>query len=357
MRRLLADRPPLSGVFRPSIESFYVDEQPLYEPSGTGDHLYVTFRKRGVNTRDLVKRVVAAFGVRDEDVGYAGLKDRHATTTQTISVLAKSDAPLAGLVGPDVDITAVTRHGNKLRVGHLRGNRFRLRFANGATDQDLAAGGLAILEQRGLPNFYGDQRFGKAGDNAALGREVLRRGPRAAGPHWKAKLVVSALQSELFNAVLCRRIDAGAFDTALLGDVLQKTESHGLFTCTDPLVDAARVTSFEVSATGPIPGPKMRAPTPDTVPARWEAEALADAELTIEDFARARSLAEGTRRAVRVKVTEVAAEIDGPDLWIQFALPAGAYATVLAAELTGRVEADATPTPDSDNDTAEPPSN
>ena len=293
-----------------------------------------------MNTREVVKHLANAFHVREDEIGYAGLKDRRATTTQTFSVNAKSEAPLAQIEGDRLRVLGVTRHRNKLKVGHLAGNRFRARLAGGAEHEAEARAILDELVRRGLPNYFGDQRFGQERQNAALGREVLQKGPRAAGPPWKAKFAVSALQSELFNAVLDRRLDAAALDAALVGDVLQKTESHGLFVCEDAALDAPRVASYEVSATGPIPGPSMRLPTAGTVPSIWETEVLADAGLTIADFTKVRAIAEGTRRAVRARVTEPAVTVEGPDLWVTFALPAGAYATVLIEELIGAPPSD-----------------
>lgn len=342
-RRLLTATIP--GTFRSSIDDFHVEELPLYAPSGVGDHLYVTIRKRGFNTREIVRRLIEAFGVQETDVGYAGLKDRYATTTQTFSVLAKSEAPLQALSDPDIEVVSVTRHGNKLRVGHLEGNRFSARIALGASGLAAATEGLAVLARRGLPNYFGDQRFGKFGDNAALGREVLKKGPRAAGGTWKARLVISALQSEIFNAVLDRRMAGlegvdgvlsgqSLIDVALLGDVLQKTGSHGNFLCTAPDVDGPRVAAFEISPTGPLPGPKMRSPAPGSRAAEWEAAALIDAGLDLRDFDRTR-FAEGARRALRVPVTSASADVDGDDLWLRFVLAPGSYATVLIDELLG----------------------
>ncbi len=333
MRRLLPESLRVSGTFRPSVDDFEVEEVPLYPTSGQGDHLWVTIEKRGLNTRDAVLRFVRAFGVKDADVGTAGMKDRHAVTRQQISVLARTDAPLASLEAPDLRVLEVTRHNHKLRTGHLAGNRFRCRILGGSGSAESAQAALAVLSRRGLPNYYGEQRFGVSGDTAALGRAVLARGPRVAGSPWKARLVVSALQSSVFNAVLDARLDAGQLDAALVGDVLQKTITHGLFTCADAAVDGPRVESFEVSATGPIPGPRMRLPTPGTLPAAWEDAAMLAHELTLADFGRAGALAEGTRRAVRARVEGTSVAVEGEDLWVTFQLPAGGYATVLLGEL------------------------
>lgn len=346
MRRLVPSTLHIPGTFRPSVDDFEVHELPLYPTSGQGDHLWITVEKRGLNTRDVVMRLARAFGVRDQDIGTAGMKDRHAVTRQQISVLARSDEPLAGLESPELRVLEVTRHNNKLRTGHLAGNRFRCRVRGGAAGHAAATEALELLVRRGLPNYYGDQRFGRGGDNAELGRQVLARGPRAAGGLWKARLVVSALQSSVFNAVLDRRLDADALDTALVGDVLQKTTTHGLFTCAEAAVDAPRVASFEVSATGPIPGPRMRQPPPETVPAQWEAEAMAEHQLAIADFARVGNLAEGTRRSVRARVEAAEATVDGDDLWLAFQLPSGSYATVLMGELLAAPEVESEPVDD-----------
>lgn len=334
MVRLTADLPGCGGTFRPGSDDFEVEEIPLYEASGEGEHLYLTIEKVGLGTRDVVRRAVRVFGVDEAEVGYAGLKDKHARTVQTISVRGVSERDARRLEGDGVVVRAVRRHRNKLRVGHLRGNRFRVRIRGvepGGGERARAV--LEALARAGLPNFFGEQRFGRGQSNAEAGREVLRRGPRAAGSKWKAKLFVSALQAELFNAYLEGRMARGAFGEVRAGDLLVKVASGGLFECQEPRVDQARHDRFEVSITGPMFGHSMR--TPGGEPGAWEAEVLARAGLAPADFERAGRIAEGTRRPLRASVAGTGVERVGDDVWLSFELPPGAYATVLVAEVLG----------------------
>ena len=319
------------GAFTASPEDFHVEELPLYEATGDGEHLYVRFEKRGLTTRDVVRRALRTFDLPETDVGYAGLKDKRATTIQTISLRGVAEADAVRMEEEGVRVLSARKHRNKLRVGHLAGNRFRLVLRH--ADADGAARAAAILEAltaRGLPNYYGAQRFGMRGDNALEGREVLRRGGRGV-PHWKAKLLVSALQSALFNEVLARRMSAGTHRVVAVGDVLQRIESHGTFICADAAIDGPRFEQFEVSITGPIFGAEMRAAEGE--PGAQEALVLEQAELTVADFRRVAKFAPGTRRALRAKVLEARAEVVDGALVLSFTLPPGSYATVLVDEV------------------------
>jgi tRNA pseudouridine13 synthase len=323
--------PGTGGTFVPSVEDFLVEELPLYEPAGEGEHLYIRFEKRGLATRDVLRRVQSTFGVAETDVGYAGLKDKHATTVQTISVRGVAEPDAARLDGDGVRVLWARRHRNKLRVGHLAGNRFEL-VVRGAPHDALqrATAILSLLAAGGVANFYGEQRFGVAGGNVAEGREALLRGGRGL-PHWKAKFLLSALQSSLFNEVLVRRLAGGSFARVLTGDLLQKVESGGTFECADAAVDQPRYDSFEVSITGPIFGAEMRRPAGE--PAALEASVLEAAALSLDDFSRVVKLAPGSRRPLRVKLVDAEAVEEGGALRVRFSLPAGAYATVVADEL------------------------
>ena len=170
----------------------------------------------------------------------------------------------------------VTRHRNKLKGGHLDGNRFRIRLA-GVKDAGAARATIDVLKQRGVPNYFGAQRFGAAGTNAARGKAILlaaAAGGRRGRPDFERKMLLSAYQSELFNRLLTRRLDAGLFSTARVGDVLKKHASGGEFVCADAAVDQPRMDAFEVSATGPMFGPSMRAAEGD--PGAEEAEVLVE---------------------------------------------------------------------------------
>jgi tRNA pseudouridine13 synthase len=192
---------------------------------------------------------------------------------------------------------------------------------------------MRCLVAQGLPNYYGSQRFGRNNDNPRRARLVLEKGQRAAGSKWKAKLLVSSLQSELFNHYLAQRIERGTFATVALGDVMSKVNSGGVFTCESTDAEQPRLDAFEISITGPIFGPKMIRPTADSKPAQWEQETLDALELSVESFARVARFAPGTRRPLRVPISQARVVAEGTGILLEFALPSGAYATVLASEI------------------------
>lgn len=329
--RLTQDVAGCGGGFKLVPEDFEVEELPAYLPSGEGEHLYLWLEKRGRDTREVVKALAAALAVDEGEVGVAGMKDRQAITRQLLSVPARAEARLAGFALEGVSVLWTKRHGNKLRTGHLRGNRFRLRLRD-VRDVGAARETLARLEARGLPNYFGDQRFGREGDNADLGRLLVlgQRLPRRPDK-FQRKLYLSAFQSRMFNRALVERLRAGTFDTALAGDVLRREDSGGLFVCEAPEVDAPRVAAFEVSPAGPLFGPKMTAAAHAVAEA--EARLLADEGVTLEDFRRGGDETQGGRRPYRVRLGNPSLEVEGEDLVLTFELPKGSYATEVLHEL------------------------
>jgi tRNA pseudouridine13 synthase len=329
--RLTADVPGCGGAFKLVPEDFEVEELPAYLPSGEGEHLYLWVEKRGRDTREVVRALSAALGVDEGEVGVAGMKDRHAITRQLLSVPARTESRLEGFALEGVRVLWTRRHGNKLRTGHLRGNRFRLRV-RGVRDVGAARETFARLGARGVPNYFGEQRFGREGDNADLGRLLLlgQRLPKRPDK-FQRKLYLSAFQSRLFNRALMERLSAGTFDVPLLGDVLRKEDSGGLFVCEAPEVDAPRAAAFEVSPAGPLFGPKMTAAAQGVGEA--EAKLLVEEGVTLDDFRRGGDETQGGRRSYRVLLAEPSLEVDGEDLLLSFGLTRGAYATEVLHEL------------------------
>jgi tRNA pseudouridine13 synthase len=328
-------------MFKQVPEDFEVEELPAYLPCGEGPHLYLFVEKRGCTTAEVARALASALGVPERDVGCAGLKDRQAVTRQWFSVMTDrsvtSPLKLPGDGAAEVKVLSASRHGNKLRTGQLRGNRFQVRL-RGASDALLAREALKVLFARGIPNWFGPQRFGRAGDNAGLGRALLGVGDhpslgRARGDRFLAKLALSAFQSELFNEALAERLALGLFGCAEVGDLLQLgVDGRGpLFLCGEPETDAPRMDRFEVSPTGPLFGSKMRWPEGEPLRrerALFERQGLDDAML-----ARGGNQLLGTRRAYRVQAQDgVVEEVDG-GLRLSFSLPRGAYATSLLREL------------------------
>src|SRR5438477_5128857 len=169
-------RPGVGGRIKAQPEDFEVEEVPAYEPSGQGDHLYLWVEKRDLGAEYFARQVAQRLGLRPGDVGTAGMKDRHAVTRQWVSVPATVEPLLPQLDGDGVRLLRVSRHTNKLKPGHLRGNRFRVLIRDAAANAGaVAAPVLARLREQGLPNFYGPQRFGRHNETARAGMGLLRR--------------------------------------------------------------------------------------------------------------------------------------------------------------------------------------
>ncbi|HVV16978.1 MAG TPA: tRNA pseudouridine(13) synthase TruD [Polyangia bacterium] len=322
--------------FVPSPETFTVEEIAAYAPAGEGTHLFLWVEKRGLTTLDAIADIARVLRVEARDVGYAGLKDRHALTRQWLSV-AGVTATQALEAPPDPDgrwtILQAAPHPHKLRLGHLRGNRFEAVLQGddaGDTDRDWAdlEGAVDRVVREGVPNRFGAQRFGAAGDNAAVGLALLR-GERRERDRRKRRLLLSAAQSAVFNRVLALRAEAGPLTRVREGDVLQKTDTGGLFVTTDLAADQPRVDRGEVVPTGPLPGGREIEPPVGTQARALEDRAIAAVGATREDFASAGRELPGARRAVVVRAQDLQLHRAAAGGRLTFALPAGAYATVL----------------------------
>jgi len=333
-------------------EDFVVDEIPAYEPSGEGNHVYLRVKKRDVATDVAIRTIANALGVHPRDVGVAGMKDKRAVTTQWMSLepprgttvddfMSRATKLEKSHLGDGIEIIDVKRHGNKLKTGHLHGNRFRI-VVRGVPDGKSFVEKAEKVAVTGVPNAFGEQRFGKEADNAKRALAILSGQEKAPRDARLLRLLYSSLQSDVFNCVLEERVRRGTWATALRGDVLKKTDTGGLFVCTDEQQDAARAERGEVSATGPLPGPKM-------LRAEGEVAALEDeiarARLgAAYDEAFAGELGEGTRRALRLFVKEMrvtcnsvanASGLEETSCTIEFVLPKGAFATTVVGHLMG----------------------
>jgi tRNA pseudouridine13 synthase len=329
-------------TFTPSVETFVVEEIPAYEPVGEGEHTYLWIEKRGLTTMDAVRKLARLLGVEERDVGYAGLKDRNAVTRQWMSVARVDPEHARAVAEPDLRVLEATRHGNKLRTGHLRGNRFELVVNVPEGEADGLRARIEALAAGGVPNRYGEQRFGAAGDNAAVGLAILR-GERLPRDPRLRKLLLSAAQSAVFNRALdLRAAHANGLKTVRAGDVLQKVATGGLFITEDVEIDQRRVDAGELAVTGPLPGGREKEPPPGTPARALEDEAIAATGATREDFERAGRDLPGARRPLLVPLTlgDPAVQPEparaGPNdvaVRLRFSLPAGSYATVVIAAL------------------------
>ena len=323
--------PGIGGLLKAEADCFVVEEIPLYEPEGEGEHIYLRLAREGWNTRDIQKALAKLFGLKAVDVGYAGLKDKQARVTQTFSLAMRNtdEETVAGRVREALpfEVLGAGRHKNKLKPGHLLGNRFRILVLDPHEDTLSRAEAIRrTLEDRGLPNFYGEQRFGARGQNVEKGREALMgKGPRE---KWLRKLLLSAYQSALFNAWLVERIRNGWFETVLQGDLAKKTDTGGLFEVEDAAVESERFRERKITYTGPIYGAKMRWATGK--PGDLEQEVLSSEGVSVETLNRARL--NGSRRTARLFVGDLEIEEHPRGVCFTFSLPKGAYATTLMRE-------------------------
>jgi len=328
--------------FSPSPDRFVVEELPAYTPSGEGSHTFLWLEKRGLTTFDAIAQVAAAFGVAARDIGYAGMKDKYATTRQWLSVpdLDPERAQAHELPGGSARVLSAVRHPHKLRLGHLRGNRFEVVLTGSASDDDVATlrARFADAAANGVANLYGEQRFGADAANAARGLALLR-GERQERDKRKRKLMLSALQSAVFNRALELRATRGPLSRVLLGDVLKKTDTGGLFVSTDPEVDQQRVDAGQVIPTAGLPGGRETEPPPGTPARALEDEAIAATGATRDDFARLGRDLPGARRPVLLRLVDTSFDEENSDpnaraVRLRFTLPAGGYATVVVAAVT-----------------------
>jgi tRNA pseudouridine13 synthase len=285
------------------------------------------------------------------------LKDRRAVTRQWVSIPATRADRVPELNTAAITVLEQHRHGNKLRTGHLAGNRFQIVVRNVQRATPVAsptpspADDLTslwhhlchTLQSRGFPNYYGEQRFGHDHQTLELGWNLLtgRQAPRDI-PYprrrFLLKLALSAVQSELFNRTLAQRLQDQLLETVVAGDVMQVVASGGLFVVEDQSLEQRRCTDHETVITGPMFGRKMK--SPQEAVAEREAAVLAAAGLTPAMFDGFGDLLSGTRRPYLIRPSALSVTRDPAGWRLQFTLPPGVYATTLLREVL--VEADET---------------
>jgi len=396
--RLFNDLAPIGGVLRTTCEDFEVEEIPLYPFCGEGEHLYLTVRKINRTSLQIRDYLARYFGVKPDDVGFAGFKDKRAVATQTFSIPTPETARAAELDRSFLQLISATRHRNKLRTGHLAGNRFRIRVREvDASCEPVARQCVERLVSLGLPNFYGPQRFGIHGAGHRIGEALLRRDVegaiglllfpqegldepfrelavagrveealealppgrsaeaallhslrkhpgnlRAAArriPRQLRKMYYSAFQSRLFNWVLRERLEWGpeALGTLVDGDLAFIHEKGASFSVESAARESERCRAFEISPSGPMFGRKVL--LADGRMGRLERGVLAGVGLRRASFvSHVKGLAlDGGRRPLRVPIGEADVRwLDGEDaLLVSFSLPPGTFATTLLEQVMG----------------------
>jgi tRNA pseudouridine13 synthase len=331
--------PGIGGQLRAKPEDFVVEEIGLYEAAGTGQHLYVNLTKVGWTTKELQIQLSKIFGLERMEVGFAGLKDKMARTTQTFSlnvgqkpVAFAEEAARRIEAELPVQVNWVQFHRNKLRTGHLIGNRFTIKVSHLATNVEETRSRsnaiVAEIRRRGVPNFFGVQRTGLQGSNVRQGLALLL-GKQKLKDVWLRRFLIASYQSHLCNRYLVRRLEIGAFDHLLPGDVAKKVATGGMFDVQDVHAEEPRYTAHEINFTAPLYGPRMWNAQGEA--GELEKQVLDAAPVTLEHFARHQL--DGTRRAGRLLVPDLQVQVGEGELTATFVLTKGAFATVVLREL------------------------
>jgi tRNA pseudouridine13 synthase len=329
-------------LIRRSPEDFEVEELPLYTPCGNGDHAWLWIEKRGLTTQQVIATIGEALRIRAVDVGVAGQKDRWAVTRQFVSIPGRFATAASAIQRPGLKVLAVNFHKNKLRTGHLQGNRFALRLAPAdgtpwtENDREAVQTRMLQLQQDGFPNYYGTQRFGRGGNTIQDGLRLLRgRLPKDYWPENQSRsmtrLVLNAVQSGVFNLVLAERVAQGTAGVPKAGDVVIRKGGIKPFLLTEGR-DAAGFLPA-----GPLPGPEMVRSAGDVL--QLEEKSLALLGTGWRDFTRFSRITSGGRRKCLEFPLDSTVELESDGcLRLSFVLSSGTYATALLREIAGEVD-------------------
>lgn len=322
--------PPLTARTRVVPEDFVVEEQLGYAADGDGEHRLLTVEKRGANTQWVAQELAKFAGVAPVEVGYAGLKDRHALTHHTFSVHlgVKPEPDWSTFPHADVRVLDSTAHRRKLKRGALNGNRFTLILREVTGEQAAAERALTAIAARGVPNYFGEQRFGRGGANVERAKAMFagRRVDRAT-----RSMLISAVRSQLFNTVLAARVQNDCWDRPLDGEIWSLRGSRSWFG-PEPWSDALaqRLAAGDIDPSGPLWG---RGDLPTRAAAAALEQAMADGEPGLVEGLLKVGL-DQARRALRLQPADLSWQWRaGKILQLSFALPPGTYATVVVREL------------------------
>lgn len=326
-----------TAELKSDVSDFIVIEDLGFHPTGEGEHLWLWIEKALMNTGWLARHIADWAGVKRRDVGYGGLKDRHGITRQWFSVyLPKGGVPEASSLeercrsGDEyAKVLEMTRHSKKLRPGSHHGNRFEIRLRNWQGDSEKLQQRLEQIRVRGVPNYFGEQRFGQHGDNVA---RFLEESPKQSGkrPSKGGEMLLSAARSFLFNRVLAKRVAEGIWDVPLAGDVMMLNGSRSVFSAdsVDELL-IKRCREKDVHVTGPLWGDGSLS---------TQADALALEQTVINEYPELvealgnQNLAQ-ERRSLRMLVNDLNLGEDGAEINVSFSLAGGGYATSVLREL------------------------
>lgn len=346
--RLAALSPPVAwgsgplatGVLRSTPEDFKVDEILGFEASGVGPHALLQVRKRGANTEWVSRELAKAAGCKPFEVGFAGLKDRNAVTTQFFTVPRgkRAAAEFLELKGEGYEVLSSSEHQRKLPRGALEGNRFEITVREFRCDPAELAERMASLRAGGVPNYFGEQRFGREGGNLVA---VLRDAEKLAAGGGGGRrgrgnddrgFMLSAARSLIFNAILGERVRKGTWNRLAVGDVANLDGRGSVFAVTEVEADAAlaaRCEALEIHPSAPLMG---------------EGESLAKGEIRALEESVAAAFPEALaviraermnseRRALRIRLRDCDFQYSDDVLTVRFALSAGSFATTVLREI------------------------
>jgi tRNA pseudouridine13 synthase len=324
--------PPARGTIRAAPEDFRVEEILGFEPDGVGPHVLLTVEKRGANTGWVATQLARAAAVAAREVGWSGQKDRDAVTRQAFTVPWPERQPIDSCLeieGQGFHVVSAARHGRKLRPGSHRSNRFELRVTDLEAERDAVEERLALIARRGVPNYFGPQRFGRAGSNLARARDWAASG---AAPRDRTArgFALSAARSAIFNAVLAARVARGSWDQLLRGEAAMLDGRRSFFLA--PEIDevlVGRCEAMDVHPSGPLFG---RGESPASGPARELEEAVASREPRLCALLATQGL-DHERRSLRLPVRGLRWFFDDGALLLSFELPRGTFATAILHEL------------------------
>ncbi|MEA3491191.1 MAG: tRNA pseudouridine(13) synthase TruD [Campylobacterota bacterium] len=339
-------------VFNSSPRDFTVEEIPLYEFTGEGEHLILKIRKKEFTTWEMLDIISGYIGIKRRDIGYAGLKDKHAMTIQYISLPAKYAPKLESFTHDKIKIVETTRHNNKIRVGHLKGNRFHIRLKKvlGIQKNKLDSV-LKWIKENGIPNYFGNQRFGTDGNNWEDGKRLID-GQLRIRDRKSREFLIGSYQSYLFNHWLSKRMEISlllekfteteaeevlGFEKGLLrgcreqssffklleGDLMMHYPYGRVFYVEDLAEESRRFATKDIAPTGLLPGKKVK---------RAERSAHIIESAYDEEMNQS-----GARRYAWIQVTEIEKRYieERAHYELSFVLPKGSYATNVLDILRG----------------------
>ena len=339
-------------LFNPTPRDFIVNEVPLYEFSGDGEHLILYIRKKNLTTQEMIKKIASYLSLSQHDVGYAGLKDKNAMTMQYISIPFKFQDKIKDFNNENIKIISTNRHNNKIKIGHLKGNHFKIRLKQVFNIQkDKLNSTIKWIKQSGMPNYFGHQRFGNDGDNWKDGLAIIE-GKKKFKDRKINKFLINSYQSYLFNQWLSKRVEISIlldkfsekevekifnlneddlknikkqlnFFKILDGDLMMHYPNGKVFEFENIEDETKRFKNFEISPTGLLSGERVL--KSKSVAKTFESEF----ETTIDQF--------GARRFAWIKVEDIVSKyvLDKAQYELSFFLPKGAYATILIDFLRG----------------------